>query len=207
MASLVYIDESTERTIFALEGSRLVIGRDPNSDVRIDEDAISAEHASINYENSQYVIRDHSLNGCFVNGEKVNARILRNNDILRFGRHLFLVNLSDDPVPIVMPLPQQASMVTARNSVVGRRMSPRPIAVPRGATRPLPAFMPYQYQIPLYGEKEKVNNREIMLFICLGILTILVCYFGYQSLTHQEKPETVKKEAAAAPAEASTESN
>jgi pSer/pThr/pTyr-binding forkhead associated (FHA) protein len=193
MPSLIYIDENSQRTIFALEHNRLIVGREPHCDIRIDEDAISTEHASITFENGFFILRDLSLNGCFVNGEKVTGYTLKHNDILRFGRHLFLADLSENPVPIVLPLPPQAISMPHRQPVVGRRLTARPVAIQRGATRPLPSFQQFQYQMPLYPEKtDKINNRELLLFICLGILTVLVCYFGYQSLSHNDVP--VKKE-------------
>lgn len=202
MPALIYIDESHQRTEFPLEARGMVIGRDPHSDVRIDEDDISAQHASINVENGKYVLRDHSVNGVFINGEKAVARVLMHHDVIRFGRHLFLVSLIDAPVaaPVPAPAPAQVVTVQARPSVVGHRMA-RLTPIAKGATRPLPTFAPAAYPYPpLYAEpSDKINNRELVLFICLGILVILVCYFGYLSYSHEEaKAESSAKAAEAA---------
>jgi predicted component of type VI protein secretion system len=190
MPALIYIDESHQRTEFPLEARGMVVGRDPHSDVRIDEDDISAQHASINIENGKYVLRDHSVNGVFINGEKAVARVLIHHDVIRFGRHLFLVSLIDTPAPVPVPAPLPAQTVVtvqARPSAVGHRVA-RLTPIAKGATRLLPTFAPAVYPYPpLYAEpSDKVNNRELVLFICLGILVVLVCYFGYLSYSHEE---------------------
>jgi pSer/pThr/pTyr-binding forkhead associated (FHA) protein len=66
----------------------LTIGRKPGNDVVIDNQAISGSHARIVEENETYFIEDlNSLNGTFLNGQKVSKYALKNGDIILIGNH------------------------------------------------------------------------------------------------------------------------
>jgi hypothetical protein len=72
----------------------MLIGRDPNSGIYLQDNEVSMNHASIVFQNGQYVIRDNgSRNGTYVNGEKATSRILAHNDQIVFGPYAFLVDL------------------------------------------------------------------------------------------------------------------
>jgi pSer/pThr/pTyr-binding forkhead associated (FHA) protein len=75
----------------------LTIGRKPGNDVVIDNQAISGSHARIVEENQTYFIEDlNSLNGTFLNGQKVNKYALKNGDIILIGNHT-IEFISDKP--------------------------------------------------------------------------------------------------------------
>lgn len=65
------------------------IGRNPKNEVRIDNRAISAEHAVIKQNaKGDYVIEDlDSTNGTTLNGKKVNANVLKHNDVIALGKY------------------------------------------------------------------------------------------------------------------------
>jgi predicted component of type VI protein secretion system len=204
MPSLVYIDESADRTIFELKQTGFTIGRDPNSDACIDDESISTMHASIVFENGTYILRDHSLNGSFVNGEKADGLSLKDNDMLRFGPYLFLVQIPTTVRPlakpvagVVAPLPQSHTVPAAQPSIKPvpiRR--PRVVAGPQWVgNNPIPVGIPmaqtriFRAQPDAYiREPEKINQREVILVACLALLFILTCYFAYKSLS--PSPET-----------------
>jgi pSer/pThr/pTyr-binding forkhead associated (FHA) protein len=75
----------------------LTIGRKPGNDVVIDNQAISGSHARIVEENETYFIEDlNSLNGTFLNGQKVSKYALKNGDIILIGNHT-IEFMSDKP--------------------------------------------------------------------------------------------------------------
>ncbi|WP_317932351.1 FHA domain-containing protein [Halioxenophilus sp. WMMB6] len=83
---------------FELTKPTTTIGRHPDSDVQINDAAISGQHAKIVLEQSKYLdgaieiyLEDlNSKNGSFVNGLQVKGRqALGNNDIVRFGWNEF----------------------------------------------------------------------------------------------------------------------
>lgn len=76
---------------------RVTIGRDPGSDVVIDEAEVSRHHAVIDATAGGVFLRDQgSANGTFVNGSWVKDAELKVGDQIGFDRNRFLVeSLSD----------------------------------------------------------------------------------------------------------------
>ena len=67
------------------------IGREPDhNDVVVDDRTISRQHARIRYEKGAFVIYDlASANGVYVNGEKVQRRVLTHGDRIKLGQVMF----------------------------------------------------------------------------------------------------------------------
>jgi hypothetical protein len=71
----------------ALEREWTRIGRSLSSDVRFDDPTVSRRHALLVLdEDNVKVLDDRSLNGVFVNGERVEGRTLRDGDQIMVGR-------------------------------------------------------------------------------------------------------------------------
>jgi diguanylate cyclase (GGDEF)-like protein len=68
----------------------LVVGRDEESDLRIDEPSVSRRHARIQPAvDGCYVVDLESTNGTFVNNQRISKTRLRNGDSVRIGSSLF----------------------------------------------------------------------------------------------------------------------
>jgi len=85
-----------------LEKPEISIGRAPNSDVLLSKDKLtSRRHATIRYENGNYVLRDErSANGTFVNGqqiEEMTPRILQEGDHIGIGEHELIFQPYNSP--------------------------------------------------------------------------------------------------------------
>lgn len=67
--------------------NKILLGRSPDSDIKINDKFVSSEHAVISYRNGQYWIEDlNSLNGTYLNGTKLNEpAVLADGDRLRVG--------------------------------------------------------------------------------------------------------------------------
>ena len=89
------------------EGSPLVVGRAPNSDIPIFDPTISRRHAEIDCESAGFAVRDlGSSNGTYVNGERVTQRALAPGDVLTFGKVSFRVMEAPElPTPPPRPVP------------------------------------------------------------------------------------------------------
>jgi RsiW-degrading membrane proteinase PrsW (M82 family) len=76
--------------VFELETGFLTIGRGENCSVRFDprtERIASKQHAFIEARSDGFVITDNnSLNGTYVNGERMQVAHLRSGDVIQFGR-------------------------------------------------------------------------------------------------------------------------
>jgi pSer/pThr/pTyr-binding forkhead associated (FHA) protein len=90
MAMLVQFHDGVAVKKFPLNKSSFRIGRDPDSDVFINEAVVSSEHAVIHSSDEQgtlvYYIEDlNSTNRTFVNGEPVSRQKLNHDDEIRIG--------------------------------------------------------------------------------------------------------------------------
>jgi pSer/pThr/pTyr-binding forkhead associated (FHA) protein len=86
-ARLVWVRPDGEEVDFPLEGSPLLVGRDEDADIRVDEPLVSRAHARIERRGVSFFVLDlGSTNLTRVNGDAVNERELRHGDELRFGR-------------------------------------------------------------------------------------------------------------------------
>jgi len=76
---------------FPLQGDVLTLGRDPNSDIPIDADVVSRNHARLERRDSGYEIVDlGSTNGLRFQGEAIERRLLVSGDTVRIGPTVFL---------------------------------------------------------------------------------------------------------------------
>lgn len=72
---------------YRLETDRTSAGRHPESEIFLDDITVSRRHAVIERRPEGYVLRDAgSLNGTYVNRERVDERLLRHGDELQIGR-------------------------------------------------------------------------------------------------------------------------
>ncbi|HCI81171.1 MAG TPA: hypothetical protein DHW02_15950 [Ktedonobacter sp.] len=77
---------------YPLDKHEITIGRAPASDILLSKDKLtSRRHATIHYENGQYILRDErSANGTFVNGQQIEElapRVLQDGDHVGVGEH------------------------------------------------------------------------------------------------------------------------
>jgi len=90
--------------VFHLEKEVITIGRDPNSDLVIQDESVSRKHAELKRFNDRWIVQDlGSLNGTFVSYsgdpqlerriERENA--LKNGSVLRFGQVSYTILLSE----------------------------------------------------------------------------------------------------------------
>jgi adenylate cyclase len=76
------------------------LGRHPNNSIQLLDRIVSKEHLHITQVNGQFVLRDlGSLNGTFVNGERVSERVLNNGDEITVGSTRILFQSDTTAVP------------------------------------------------------------------------------------------------------------
>ncbi len=75
--------------VIPLNKSRMVLGRDVDCDICLDDSLVSDEHAAISRNGGNFVLEDlNSRNGTSVNGERINQRKLRNGEKISIGNFL-----------------------------------------------------------------------------------------------------------------------
>ena len=85
---LAYRASGGDVTAFALKREWTRIGRSLAADIRFDDPTVSRRHALIvRQPDGLRVLDDRSLNGVFVNGERVEWSTLADGDVVVIGRH------------------------------------------------------------------------------------------------------------------------
>ena len=95
MIKLVHSRDGTSLKEYPLVEGRYIIGRGPDSDIRIDDDTVSGTHAEITVKPIEFLdgsyevhIEDKgSTNGTMVNGRPINKHLLKHEEVIRVGLH------------------------------------------------------------------------------------------------------------------------
>jgi len=83
MAKLMVTRSGTNLGSWFIEDRRLVIGRAEGVDIRLEDAAVSKQHASIEVMGADHILLDlESSNGTFVNGARVARHLLRHGDAI-----------------------------------------------------------------------------------------------------------------------------
>jgi hypothetical protein len=84
---LTFVDGDEIRLV-TLDGDQTRIGRSLTADLRFDDPTVSRRHALlVRQDEGIRLVDDRSLNGVFVNGERVDWRMLRHGDEVVVGRY------------------------------------------------------------------------------------------------------------------------
>ena len=86
-----------EGSEFTLSGNRTIVGRDPDVDVRLDDESVSRRHAAIIESGGRYYLRDlESKNGTYLHGVLQSAeQPLADGDRFRVGSSDFVFRLRE----------------------------------------------------------------------------------------------------------------
>ena len=68
--------EMPETRSLSLKNRSVSLGRDPQATLELDAPIVSRRHATIEPDGQRYILRDHSANGVFVNGTRVNGSLV-----------------------------------------------------------------------------------------------------------------------------------
>lgn len=115
MAKLILKFEAAVLKEIPLKKTSLSIGRSPGNDVVIDNLAVSGHHARLSIDEDHYVLEDmNSLNGTFLNNQRIRRSTLKDGDEIVIGKHSLVYQeeggiLSGDMVEATQPA-QQRSM-------------------------------------------------------------------------------------------------
>ncbi|HVT05066.1 MAG TPA: DUF4388 domain-containing protein [Thermoanaerobaculia bacterium] len=92
--------DTADRTSFPLYEAEYVIGRDAANAIHIPDGSVSSVHARVFKAGGGYTIEDlKSRNGTYVNGERVERKLLQENDKIRLGKVLLTYNVAAEMRP------------------------------------------------------------------------------------------------------------
>ncbi|HEY8720587.1 FHA domain-containing protein [Pengzhenrongella sp.] len=73
---------------FLLDASKTVAGRSVDADIFLDDVTVSRRHAEFVREGEDFVVRDiGSLNGTYINRQRIDAAVLRAGDEVQIGKY------------------------------------------------------------------------------------------------------------------------
>jgi pSer/pThr/pTyr-binding forkhead associated (FHA) protein len=95
--SLSFSIDQEQETVRHFSQPEVMIGRDPNCDVSMMDEALSAHHARLAYHHGQWWLEDlNSTNGTFLNREPLTtAAVVITGDEFRCGNTVFGIRVED----------------------------------------------------------------------------------------------------------------
>jgi pSer/pThr/pTyr-binding forkhead associated (FHA) protein len=126
----------TDGREYAIEDGTLVFGRDASADVVVSGSEVSRRHAEIKTTAEGYVLMDLSVNGTYVNGQRVGrSHLLARADVIRIGHDEFRFYADAAPAPAPMP-PRPAPPEPVRPPTgAGARLSDTLMGLPAEALK------------------------------------------------------------------------
>jgi hypothetical protein len=89
-AWLVGVEGTDKGKDYRITKEKTTIGKSEGSDMVIRSDFISRNHAILVHEKDKFILNDlESTNHTFVNDKKISRRILKDNDLIKFGEALY----------------------------------------------------------------------------------------------------------------------
>jgi len=93
-AWLVDITDGRPKEDFRITKERVFLGRDPSSDLIVDDELVSKQHAAIYFKNGEFILDDlNSKNGTYLNEELVERAKLKDGDVIKVGNREYLFRL------------------------------------------------------------------------------------------------------------------
>lgn len=89
----IFIQRSSDKDgpVFELKDNEILIGRNSQCRIAINNSTVSSRHARVLKEGQYYKLEDTgSLNGTFLNGKMVRNAILKNGDRVRIGEIILI---------------------------------------------------------------------------------------------------------------------
>jgi pSer/pThr/pTyr-binding forkhead associated (FHA) protein len=106
MAFLIQVNEGVKSVVLPLGKAVILIGRDVDSNLYLDDSGISKNHASIVFHNETYTLKDNGSScGSILNGVRVTEHKLSHDDVIQFGSYAFKVDLKN-PIPVTTSTPE-----------------------------------------------------------------------------------------------------
>lgn len=97
----------------------VTIGRAPDNDLHVDNLAVSSHHAKIFAEEGRLVVEDmNSLNGTFVNSQRVKRVTLKPGDVVMVGKHTIEVRGEAEGTPLPAPTAPKIATPKLEETVV-----------------------------------------------------------------------------------------
>lgn len=165
MARLVLKFENSVLKEVPLGATEVSIGRSPDNAIVIDNPAVSHYHARVFNEEGRTMLEDFgSLNGTFVNGQRVKTVTLKPGDSVAVGKHTIVVTDSREAANPASASPSKAAAPKINETVILDTRARREFLQKVAAAGERAQVAPARIKVPtLLVLKGKTNRREYAL--------------------------------------------
>ena len=112
-ASLVFVKPNGSQQELTLKKSRLVVGRQEGTNIRLRSASVSRQHCEFIVDDAGVSVKDlGSSNGTFVNKRRVTQTALAAGDLVCVGNHIFVVRVDGQPAAVDSADAVKRGMVT-----------------------------------------------------------------------------------------------
>jgi len=174
-ATIQYLDKNGQPAELAMLSDTLLIGREQECELVLDDPGVSKRHAQIIRVENEYIIRDQgSVNGTYVGEHKITHHTLRDGDRIRIGKYELLFRAAPDGTASSGEL---ATITAAHEggdaAGLARVVEPAPFTQPGWI----------EEQIAAIGAREQAGRRAVAWImnsaIIFGIALILIVLFAF----------------------------
>ena len=189
-------EQAVLKEVTVTQGGMVTIGRLPDNMIQVDNLAVSGHHTKIYWENDHYVVEDNnSLNGTFVNNQRVSKVTLKDGDNILVGKHT--ITFKDEwhedtpesrvPTQVLPSVPQMEATVVldtkkAKELLAMARAAKEgaPAAAQSTASGTMPAVVPTPPPPPPPPPKERTGMLTVLegktdqpQYVLSGKLTVI----------------------------------
>ena len=183
MAKLILKFEQNILKEVSLPQETFTIGRLPGNKLQIDNLAVSGHHAKIYWEQDHYIVEDlGSLNGTYVNNQRVGRATLKSGDVLTIGKHM--LQFKDDGQKAAVspaaqnPAPESPKVEPAvvpdtkkSQDVIAANATPNAAPGVLGLSKPAPSATPAKERIGILNVLE--GRTDEPQYLLTGKMTMI----------------------------------
>ena len=178
---LVMHSGPTPGKVFPLSGDIIIIGREAENGIVINDAEISRKHTQLVFQGGKYIVTDlGSTNGTFVNGQRLTGQhVLIPGETVSLGEQINLLFEISEPADPNATIIQGAHAAPAPRTVAQQHYAPKPQYQPQPSYQPMPQPM-YAGQVPagpppmqMAPAPAKANNSRLII-ILVGVLALLM---------------------------------
>jgi pSer/pThr/pTyr-binding forkhead associated (FHA) protein len=183
MAKLALKFEQAVLKEVTLSHGTLTIGRLPDNNLQIDNLAVSGHHAKIYWDQDHYTVEDlGSLNGTYVNNQRVGRSVLKDGDLVTIGKHQVEfkdegqkappAKVEEKAGPVTPKLEATVVLDTKKaKEMIAASAEPGPGAGPLGLSKPAPTVAPAKEHIGILNVLEGRTDQP--QYVLTGKMTMI----------------------------------
>jgi len=172
---VVKFEGSVLQNVPVLKGP-ITIGRAPDNSIAIDNVSISTHHARVEIQQGRLILSDlGSLNGTFVNAQRVKSATLKDGDVISIGKHSIYVDEMDRtefvPVGVTQPVKELVAVPAMAETFVLDTRQRRQLMQELAAAGERSQLAPTRVQVATLSREEgKLDQQEYPLTSKLTVI-------------------------------------